>query len=182
MPQAAIERSIFFTPFAGPVEGTRRPTSPTCRSPRFCRVVTRWSAPAGQTVDHNGDRLDLNGNGAYDYLTMIGRRHDAGEIDAGNPPPGLRYDQTRRIVLEPHLNFNLHQAQVLGNTDAAFPEPVPPDIQPAVGIVINLPRSLSVTEPVTGYPNYGIDPTPPGPSGEIWDPTFADHEGSIPRR
>ena len=70
---------------------------------------------------------------------------------------------TRRIVLEPSLNLNQHQAQVLGNL-AAPPEPLPPDIQPAVGVVIDQPFSLSITEPVTGYPCHG-------PGGEIWDPT-----------
>ena len=101
-------------------------------------------------MDETGNPLDLDGDGVRDYMTTLGRRTDAVEGGAG----GLNYAGTRRIVLEPSLNVTQHQAQVLGNL-AATPEPLPPNIQPAVGVVINLPSSLNVSEPVTGYPATG---------------------------
>ncbi|MHB8861704.1 MAG: hypothetical protein ACYC6N_04810 [Pirellulaceae bacterium] len=166
MPIGAIERSIYFTPFAGPVSGaeipyfTNLPVAPILPG-RYAVVGS-----AGQSVDEAEDPLDLDGDGTRDYVTTIGRRSDAIEDGAG----GLNYAGTRRIVLEPSLNLNEHQAQVLGNL-AALPEPVPPDVQPSVGIVINLPSSLNVTEPIIGYPLTG-------PNGEVWDPTLADYEGA----
>ncbi len=166
LPENDIERLVYFTPFAGPATGsqlayyTDLPVAPILPG-RYAVVGS-----AGQTVDETGSPLDLNNNGVPDYVTTLGRLHSAIEDGAG----GLNYAGTRRIVLEPSLNVNEHQAQVLEN-QAAIPEPLPPDIQPAVGIVINLPSSLNVTEPITGYPLTG-------PGGEVWNPTLADFEGA----
>ena len=175
LPAGAIERSIYFTPFRGPSTGadtayfTDLPVAPILPG-RYAMIGSM-----GQNVDENGNPLDYDGDGNREFITTIGRRRDAGEISGGGT--GLNYASTRRIVLEPSLDLNDHQAQVLGNL-AVPAEPFPPDIQPSVGIVIDRPQSLSVTEPVSGYPNYGIPPIPPGPNGEVWDPTLADYEGA----
>jgi hypothetical protein len=170
MPAGAIDRSVYFTSFAGPPARTVTPETPYYTDLPVAPILPgRYAVigSVGQTVDESGERrLDMDNDGVPDYVTTIGRRTDAVEDGAG----GLNYAGTRRIVLEPSLNMNQHQAQVLGNL-AATPEPLPPDIQPAVGIVIDLPSSLSVSEPVLGYPATG-------PSGEVWDPTLADYEGA----
>jgi hypothetical protein len=164
MPVGAIERSIYFTPFAGPVTGvetpyfTNLPVAPILPG-RYAVIGS-----AGQTVDETDAPLDLDSDGIPEYLTPLGRLTAA--VEGG----GLNYAGTRSIVLEPSLDLTQHQAQVIGNA-ASTPEPLPPDIQPSVGVVINQPMSLSVTEPVTGYPATG-------PAGEVWDPALADYEGA----
>ncbi|MHB8973617.1 MAG: hypothetical protein ACYC3X_25725 [Pirellulaceae bacterium] len=176
MPVGAIERSIYFTPFAGPVSGTETPYFTDLPVAPILPGRYAVIGSAGQSVDDSDNPLDLDGDGDFDYVTTIGRRTDALEGVAG----GLNYAGTRRIVLEPSLDVTRHQAQVLGNL-ATIPEPLPPDIQPSVGVVINLPTSLSVTEPLGGYPAYDNDsgtPAPPGPSGEEWVPSMADYEGA----
>lgn len=166
MPTGAVERTVYFTPFPGPAVGTALtyytdlPVAPILPG-RYAVVGS-----AGQTVDESGRPLDLDGDGVRDFITTIGRRVDALEDGMG----GLNYAGTRRIVLEPSLNVGEHQAQVLGNL-APIVEPVPPDIQPAVGVVINLPSSLNVSEPLVGYPATG-------PNLEVWDPAGADYEGA----
>jgi hypothetical protein len=167
MPVTAIERSIFFTPFAGPVSGTETPYFTSLDVAPILPGRYAVIGSAGQSLNESGDPLDVDGDGVRDYVTTIGRRTDAVE---GGVPPGLNYAQTRRILLEPSPDVNQHQAQVLGNL-AAPPEPLPPDIQPAVAVVIDQPASLNISEPVTGYPASG-------PGGEVWDPTAADYEGA----
>lgn len=171
LPITAVERSVYFTPGPGVVEAaetpfyTDLPVAPVLPG-RYALVGS-----AGQSLNHSGDPIvnDGGNSGIRDYVTTIGRRRDAVEDGSG----GLNYLQTRRIVLEPSLNPDNHQAWVLGNNhpNPALAEPIPPNIQSAVAVVINLPRSLSVTEPVTGYPDVG-------PSGEVWDPSLADYEGA----
>ncbi|MCU0963096.1 MAG: hypothetical protein MUF48_23640, partial [Pirellulaceae bacterium] len=190
MPVSAIERSVYFTPFPGPVSGvetpyfTNLPVAPILPG-RYALIGS-----AGQSKDYSGGGFDSNNNGTFtfpngtpweglptDYVTTLGRRTNAQEDGAG----GLLYNSTRRIVLEPNLDANQHQAQVWHNSNLnpvpLAPEPNPNDIQPAVAVVINRPRSLSVSEPVGGYPDHGIAPNPPGPGGAVWDPAGADYEG-----
>jgi hypothetical protein len=84
----------------------------------------------------------------------------------------LKIAQTRRIVLSPQATG--HQVHILDNgppaataltTVAPFPtnpaEPVPgqpndDDLLPAVAIVIDQPRSWSISEPLAGYPLAGF--------------------------
>ncbi len=173
LPVGAIGRSIYFTPFAGPILGAEQPYFTDLPVAPILPGRYAVIGSAGQSIDESGNPLDMDGDGIQDYATMIGRRTTAIEDGAG----GLAYGTTRRIVLEPNPNPNIHSAQVYDNQ--AIPiEPTVPDIQPAVGVVINQPRSFNVTEPVAGYPLYGIPPVAPGPAAEVWDPMGADYEGA----
>jgi hypothetical protein len=107
-----------------------------------------------------------------EYVSPVGRLAGvtaAQETDYG----ALRIGDTRRIVLSPHAAGN--QVHIYGNGPppavahqdvAPFPAapnlPVPGqpndnDILPAAAIVIDQPRSLSISEPIRGYPTAGLD-------------------------
>jgi hypothetical protein len=122
------------------------------------------------------------------YVTTIGRRTDADETTS------LALDKTRQIVLAPNVNPNVNQVEVRNNqtppptpTDPTTVDPPmdgfaspPAQVQPAIAVPVDavfnsadppnpLPLSLSISEPLGGYPD---------PGGGAWDPTAAAGEGA----
>ena len=79
MPAAAIERSIFFTPFAGPVSGTETPYFTDLPVAPILPGRYAVIGSAGQSLNESGNPLDLDGDSVRDYVTTIGRRTDAVE-------------------------------------------------------------------------------------------------------
>jgi hypothetical protein len=92
------------------------------------------------------------------YTSMIGRRTTAIE----GSDASLEVSSTRRIEIRPVNDATVHQVEVKNNGTT----PTTPAIHPVVGIVINSPRSFSVSEPVSGY------------TGANWDPLLAGNEGA----
>ena len=107
-----------------------------------------------------------------DYVSPVGRLASITEADEADYH-ALKIDQTRRIVLSPsaagnqvHICSNV-PGHATANADAApyptvpdQPPPGPPDdndVLPAMAIVIDQPRSLSISEPLGGYPTAGFD-------------------------
>ena len=84
------------------------------------------------------------------YETTFGRRSDATEGSRAS----LKTDLTRRIILQPSANPNQVDQVIIKNNrnPGADDSPKPPDIQQPIAVVINKPRSLSLTEPKSGYP------------------------------
>ena len=101
----------------------------------------------------------------------------------------MKTDSTRRIVMSPGANPNTNQVVIKNNrTPVADDAPAPPDVQPEIAVVINKPRSLSLTEPKDGYPGssppnavntalltaQGVTYTPSVPGGDdgTYNPVF----------
>jgi hypothetical protein len=107
-----------------------------------------------------------------DYVSPVGRLATTTTMDEQDYQ-SLKIGQTRRIVLSPMASGN--QVHVYDNgldpaaafqVSAPYPAdpgampPGPPndqDILPASAIVIDLPRSLSISEPLQGYTDKGFD-------------------------
>jgi hypothetical protein len=123
------------------------------------------------------------------YVTTIGRRVDADETNLG-------LNSTRQIRLSPNSDPDVNQVEVRNNSNppassgappppATFTVdppmddfPATPQVQPAIAVPVDRvhnvadPLSLSITEPLGGYPLVDAA-TPPQP----WDASGAAGEG-----
>jgi len=89
-----------------------------------------------------------------EYTTLIGRRTDAID-DSGQVPvtdADLKVSTTRRIVLKPDASSAVQQVFVYNDGTGNVELPQPLEIAEATAVGINQPRSLSITDPVGGYP------------------------------
>jgi len=68
---------------------------------------------------------------------------------------------TRQVVITPGSSTATNQFQIINN---ATPDVDMTQYNPVVGIPINMPRSLSVSEPIGGYENIGAAAT----GGSVW--------------
>lgn len=126
-------------------------------------------------VGSSGQPMDLNSDGSIEYTTVVGRTTAAVEGDAVS----MQYTDTRRIVLEPNVDEEISQVRVLGNQTPTltsmpaaptnFPGQ-PPDIRPVVAVPIGQPRSVSITEPESGYPLADFDLALAPPEGAYLNP------------
>ena len=98
------------------------------------------------------------------YCSVVGRRRDADDATR----QGIRYDTTQQIELKPDDNSNVNQVEIRNSSEVR-----PTNIDPAIAIVIDQPRSLSISEPLLGYKTDGL------PDEIEWDPTAAGGEGAF---
>ena len=107
-----------------------------------------------------------------DYVSPVGRLASITEANEADYH-ALKIDETRRIVLLPsaagnqvHICSNV-PGHATANADVA-PYPTLPnqpptgspddnDLLPALAIAVDQPRSLSISEPLAGYPSAGFD-------------------------
>jgi hypothetical protein len=147
-----IERSVYFTnPGATPAPGGETYYSDVgnlapLKPGRYALIGSSGIANAGK------------------YTTYVGRVK--GESDLASAMAPLDMDKARQIVLQPNVNPDLHQVQVLNNGNT-YDMNASTDIQPAIAIPINQPRSLNITEPIGGYAGAGY--TSPPSAGAIAD-------------
>ncbi|MEQ8788912.1 MAG: hypothetical protein RIC55_21550 [Pirellulaceae bacterium] len=82
------------------------------------------------------------------YIEPVGRLDDP-TVNESN----LMLGSTRRIVLTPHIDPDQSNVRVIDNGTT---EPAHPNIQHPVGIVMNRPRPMSISEPATsnGYGDF----------------------------
>lgn len=140
-----IERSIYFTnpvgatAAGGEVFHTDLPIAPL-KPGRYAIVGSAGKEEAGT------------------YTTYVGRIRGQSDLPGMDP---LIMADTRQIRLQPNVNPDVHQVQILNNGNA-YDVNVANDIQPAIAVPINRPRSVSITEPIGGYTNTGfVAPTDP---------------------
>jgi hypothetical protein len=95
------------------------------------------------------------------YTGYVGRTQAAGTADSNFDPA-----TTRRIIIRPSANPNVNQFDIQSNSASQLDLNT---VQPVVGIAINNPRSLSLTEPLDGYESK---PTP----GANWTATGVQDE------
>ena len=157
-----VNRSVYFVD-PSDARLTRPPTAGH-GTPFFTSEPVAPLLPGRYAVVGSSGRL-IRGN----YTTMIGRRTTATEGDNTT----LEVASTHRIEINPDGDPTVHQVAVKDNdTTPPLPlPPLPPTINPVVGIVINRDqannsRSFSVSEPAGGY------------TGANWDPLLAGGEGA----
>ncbi len=96
----------------------------------------------------------LGGSGLRgDGVTPIGRLSTLVGTDPAD------YTTTRRIVLAPDSDPDVNQVSVANNTSNP-PERTMPDIEPIVAVMVDRPRSLNISEPISGYNPIDAGGTP----------------------
>jgi hypothetical protein len=177
LPPGSIERSIYFvTPSTGYLDGQQYCANSTTQ-------VIAPLMPGRYAVIGSAGVGDGSGN----YITTIGRQnqnHPVGTNDAaqdgGNN--GL-IAGTRRIVLSPSADLTTPRSIVYSNyatvadpPNTAYLPPMSVIIDQAVngGVAVN--RSVSVSEPVTGYLNVG---TATAPNEPLMTPAVQDQPADI---
>ncbi len=121
-----------------------------------------------------------------DGVTTVGRVTNAVDSDQAlqfaqteNLPTVT--NQTHRIVLTANTVDVYHGAAVASSNPATVAIIDSSDLVGANVPGQKLGMSLSLSEPVDGYPYYDVTNTP-GPGGVIWKPTGANNEGSYQRQ
>ena len=143
MPANLIDRAIYFAPIIA-ANQTIDPSGTIYYSDlqQMAPLLPGRYAVVGGSGDDTGP-----GSGVYE--TTFGRRSDADE----GTRLSLKTDSTRRIVFTPTANPATNQVRINSNkTSGSDDPPQIPEVQPEIAIVINKPRSLSLTEPKDGYP------------------------------
>jgi hypothetical protein len=184
-PAADIDRSVYFTDLTQPSltvanDGGTAYYSSQAVSTQFAPLLPGRYGLVGSS----GEDQPSAGN---PYQITMGRKKNVTEGSAAT----LQTSTTRRIVLNPSPNPNTNQVQVNSNTVAGSPDPLsqPPDVQPEIAIVVDKPRSLTLTAPdprpaagaiparPLGYPTDAADPILSS-KGITWDLTKAGGEGA----
>jgi hypothetical protein len=138
---ADIERSIYFTPAA--------PTIPTGAEKFYTSLNVAPIPPGNFAVLGPNER----GSAGPVHHIVVGRNTtDSNAAPYSITPPG-----TRRIDLDPTNGI------VVTYDNAGGAEPTAGDTKPAVAIVIDSPRGISVSDPSGGYPatnsTAGLEPS-----------------------
>jgi len=112
-------------------------------------------------VGSSGIAAPANAGKPLTYTSPIGRLST--DTDNNLLPNIL---STQRIELTPNVDPSVNQVQVFKASNVAIPPTAPQNIQPIVAVPIDQPRSVSISEPVNGYP------TAAGavPAGSIYQP------------
>ncbi len=126
---------------------------------------------SGQTLDENGQAIDLDGDSQPEFLGPVGRHNPA------HTPPD--YADTRCFVLEPGDNW----AAVINNETI---EPAQAELQPILAVPFAFPQAdpeqpqrwFNLSEPVGGYSQDQFTSSNPGPNGEQWDAAAEFYEGA----
>lgn len=188
-PAADRDRSVYFADLSQanltvPTDGGTAYYSSLAVSAQFAPLLPGRYALVGSS----GDDLPAAGIG---YEITMGRKKGVTEGTAATRRADLQINTTRRIVLNPSLNPNASQVQVNSNTVAGSPDALsqPPDVQPEIAIVVDKPRSLTLTAPnpkpaagaiparPMGYPTDSADPILAA-SGIMWDSALGGGEGA----
>lgn len=187
-PASDIDRSVYFTNMT-PAGLTL--TLPTDDGTRYYSDLNVAPLLPGRyaVVGSSGNDPPLVSGSKASYEITIGRKKlPATEgTTSGNRRANLQIDTTQRIILTPLIDPNMNQVQVASTTGSVDALSQPPEVQSEIAVVINQPRSLSITEP-----NPNLTLTPPRPMGYptasndpvlishsiTWDSTLAGGEGA----
>src|SRR5262249_16112688 len=125
-------------------------------------------------VGSSGDDPPTAGIG---YEITMGRKKGVIEGTAANRRTDLQISTTRRIVLDPTGNPNVSQFQVNSTKAPGSPDALsqPPDVQPEIAIVVDKPRSLSLTVPNPKPAAGAIPARPLGYPTDPADPVLTAH-------
>jgi hypothetical protein len=157
LPANDIERSVYFVdPSVMVARAGANGLVLNHGTPYWSNLPVAPLMPGRYAVVGGYDEDDAMNN---EYITYVGR---ADNLGTGTVDDGYRTNNnTRRIVLAPHINpdFNIPQVQVIDNTAVAGQNEIDTaQVQFPIAAVINqggagsrYSRKLTITEPVNGY-------------------------------